>query len=202
MSEFIFRPWKRDFGGGLDDERDEVEDVDGLDDGEGDDAKARVPPPLDTEGLEHEGDEALDECLLDATPPQAREAGQTGPGQEENEPLPARTPLAGREAAEAAEEERAAWLAGQVGGYFSQRILRLVSEINRVLGPGTARHVGPQHRFPTPPGAHLPKELRGSPALAFVKTLCAALSLDTSVEGPVSLLRKNALKLLLSLIHI
>ena len=196
VSEFIFRPWKRDFGGGLDDERDEVEDVDGLDDGEGDDAKARVPPPLDTEGLEHEGDEALDECLLDATPPQAREAGQTGPGQEENEPLPARTPLAGREAAEAAEEERAAWLAGQVGGYFSQRILRLVGEINRVLGPGTARHLGPQHRFPTPPGAHLPKELRGSPALAFVKTLCAALSLDTSVEGPVSLLRKNALKLL------
>ena len=196
VSEFIFRPWKRDFGGGLEDERDEVEDVDGLDDGEGNDAKARVPPPLDTEGLEHEGDEALDECLLDATPPQAREAGQTGPGQEENEPLPARTPLAGREAAEAAEEERAAWLAGQVGGYFSQRILRLVGEINRVLGPGTARHLGPQHRFPTPPGAHLPKELRGSPALAFVKTLCAALSLDTSVEGPVSLLRKNALKLL------
>ena len=201
VSEFIFRPWKRDFGGGLDDERsDDVEYVDGLDDGEGDDAEAAVPPPLDTESLEHEGDEALDECLLDATPPQAREAASQ-PGQgghEENEPLQnARTPLVGgREAAEAAEEERAAWLAGQVGGYFPQRILRLVGEINRVLGPGTARHLGPQHKFPTPPGAHLPKELRGSPALAFVKTLCAALSLDVSVEGPVSLLRKNALKLL------
>ena len=86
--------------------------------------------------------------------------------------------------------------AGQVRGYFSQRILRLVGEINRVLGPGTARNLGPQHKFPNPPGAHLPTELRGSPALAFVKTLVAVLSLDTGVEGPVALLRKNALKLL------
>ena len=106
------------------------------------------------------------------------------------------TQLQGREASEAAAEERSAWLAGQVRGYFSQRILRLVGEINRVLGPGTVRNLGPQHKFPTPPGAHLPTELRGSPALAFVKTLVAVLSLDTGVEGPVALLRKNALKLL------
>ena len=83
---------------------------------------------------------------------------------------------------EAAEEERAAWLAGQVEGYFSQRILRLCGEIQKHLGPGSAR-AAPQHAFPNPPGAHLPKELRGTPALAFIKTLCAVLSLDKSVEG-------------------
>jgi DNA polymerase epsilon subunit 1 len=96
---------------------------------------------------------------------------------------------------EAAEEERAAWLGGQVEGYFSQRILRLAGEIQKHLGPGSSR-AAPQHAFPDPPGAHLSKDLRGSPALAFIKTLCAVLSLDKTVEGPVALLRKNALKLL------
>jgi DNA polymerase epsilon subunit 1 len=105
-------------------------------------------------------------------------------------------PPIGREAAAAAEEERAAWLAGQVEGYFSQRVLRLVGEIQKHLGPGSATRLNPEHLFPDPPGAHLSESVRGTPALAFVKTLCAVLGLDTSVAGPVALLRKNALKLL------
>ena len=125
--------------------------------------------------LEDEDDDALDE-----EPPE--------------EDVPVATQH-GREAVEAAEMRRAAWLGAQVEGYFSQRILRLVGEIQKHLGPGSAR-AAPQHAFPSPPGAHLSKDLRGSPALAFVKTLCAVLSLDASVEGPVALLRKNALKLL------
>ena len=206
VSEFIFRPWKRDFGGGLDDERDGRgrRRIGHVGVGGTRHREAAVAPPLDR-GLGARGRRGPRRGILDATPPQAREAAGQTPGLgQSRERMTARANPAeanpvgpiGREAAEAAEEERAAWLAGQVGGYFSQRILRLVGEINRVLGPGTARHLGPQHKFPTPPGAHLPKELRGSPALAFVKTLCAALSLDVSVEGPVSLLRKNALKLL------
>ena len=192
VSEFIFRPWKRDFGGGLEDVDREPEYE--VESDEEDNTNTRPVPNVRSTGLEDEGDEALD-----STPPQpATEPAVTfeddadgfNPG---DEPM---TQLQGREAREAAAEERSAWLAGQVRGYFSQRILRLVGEINRVLGPGTARNLGPQHKFPNPPGAHLPTELRGSPALAFVKTLVAVLSLDTGVEGPVALLRKNALKLL------
>lgn len=191
VSEFIFRPWKRDFGGGLEDVDREPEYE--VESDEEDNANTRPVPNVRSTGLEDEGDEALD-----STPPQPateppsvtfEDDADVNPG----EPM---TQLQGREAREAAAEERSAWLAGQVRGYFSQRILRLVGEINRVLGPGTARNLGPQHKFPNPPGAHLPTELRGSPALAFVKTLVAVLSLDTGVEGPVALLRKNALKLL------
>ena len=192
VSEFIFRPWKRDFGGGLEDvDREPEYEVDSDDE---DNTHTRPVPNVRSTGLEDEGDEALDSTPPQpATEPPSVTFEDDADGLNPGEPM---TQLQGREAREAAAEERSAWLAGQVRGYFSQRILRLVGEINRVLGPGTARNLGPQHKFPTPPGAHLPTELRGSPALAFVKTLVAVLSLDTGVEGPVALLRKNALKLL------
>ena len=128
--------------------------------------------------LEEEGDEALE-----------------APNELEKKEAPRGVPL-GREAAAAAEEARAAWLASQVEGYFSQRVLRLVGEIQKHLGPGSATRNNPEHRFPEPPGAHLRDAIRGTPALAFVKTLCAVLGLDASVSGPTALLRKNALKLL------
>ena len=142
--------------------------------------------------LDDEGDDALDE----EPPPemmQQREYHHGDLDHEREDGLPATTR---REAAAAEEERRAAWLGAQVEGYFSQRVLRLAGEIQKHLGPGASARASPQDAFPTPPGAHLPKDLRGSPALAFIKTLCAALSLDTTVEGPVALLRKNALKLL------
>jgi len=192
VSEFIFRPWKRDFGGGLEDVDREPEYE--VESDEEDNTHTRPVPNVRSTGLEDEGDEALDSTPPQpATEPPSVTFEDDADGLNPGEPM---TQLQGREAREAAAEERSAWLAGQVRGYFSQRILRLVGEINRVLGPGTARNLGPQHKFPNPPGAHLPTELRGSPALAFVKTLVAVLSLDTGVEGPVALLRKNALKLL------
>ena len=73
----------------------------------------------------------------------------------------------------------AAWLGAQVEGYFSQRILRLVGEIQKHLRAGK-RASGAQHAFPTPPGAHLSKDLRGGPALAFVRR-----ALRGSVAGRV-----------------
>ena len=170
VSEFIFRPWKREHGGGLDDEDDE---------GTIGERSRRGDSPR----LEEEGDEVLDgpaERTEESVEEEMMEAEHRGTG---------------REAAEKAEEERVAWLSAQVEGYFSQRILRLVGEIQKYLGPGSSR-AAPQDAFPAPPGAHLSKDLRGFPALAFLKTLCAVLSLDASVEGPVALLRKNALKLL------
>ena len=160
VSEFIFRPWKR--------ERGEL--------GPEETGGAAPPGAAEAVALDEEGDEALE------APPA---------GEKEASPLPL-----GREATAAAEEARAAWLAGQVEGYFSQRVLRLVGEIQKHLGPGSATRNNPEHRFPEPPGAHLCDAIRGTPALAFVKTLCAVLGLDASVRGPTALLRKNALKLL------
>ena len=174
VSEFIFRPWKHEHGGGLEDA-----------------AESARRREIDRH-LEDEGDDALDE----EPPPemmQQREYHHGDLDHEREDGLPATTR---REAAAAEEERRAAWLGAQVEGYFSQRVLRLAGEIQKHLGPGASARASPQDAFPTPPGAHLPKDLRGSPALAFIKTLCAALSLDTTVEGPVALLRKNALKLL------
>ena len=130
----------------------------------------RRRPEASRPALEDENEDALDEDSPEDDVPVATQHG--------------------REAVEASEMRRAAWLGAQVEGYFSQRILRLVGEIQKHLGPGSAR-AAPQHAFPTPPGAHLSKDLRGGPALAFVKTLCAVLSLDASVEGPVALLRKT-----------
>jgi DNA polymerase epsilon subunit 1 len=167
VGEFIFRPWKRERG-----------DADG--DGAGGSAKP------DLVALDEEGDEALEAAPREDTP---------GIGSAEKQEGPGGLPL-GREAAAAAEEARVAWLAGQIEGYFSQRVLRLVGEIQKHLGPGSATRNNPEHRFPTPPGAHLSDAARGTPALAFVKTLCAVLGLDAAAAGPVALLRKNALKLL------
>ena len=149
-------------------------------DGDGDAAGASAKP--ETVALDEEGDEALETAPRGGAPAEKQE----GPGG---------LPL-GREAAAAAEEARVAWLAGQIEGYFSQRILRLVGEIQKHLGPGSATRNNPEHRFPTPPGAHLSDTARGTPALAFVKTLCAVFGLDAAAAGPVALLRKNALKLL------
>lgn len=147
-------------------------------DADGDGAGGSAKPDL--VALDEEGDEALEAA------PREKQEKQEGPGG---------LPL-GREAAAAAEEARVAWLAGQIEGYFSQRVLRLVGEIQKHLGPGSATRNNPEHRFPTPPGAHLSDAARGTPALAFVKTLCAVLGLDAAAAGPVALLRKNALKLL------
>jgi len=129
VSEFIFRPWKREHGGGLEDEETE----------------SRRNTRRSTRRLEEEGDDVLD------GPPSDREE------EEEEEHHPAMTQnMMGREALEAAEDERAAWLGGQIEGYFSQRVLRLTGEIQKHLGPGSAK-AGAQHAFPNPPGAHLPK---------------------------------------------
>jgi|TARA_B110000967_G_scaffold122316_1_gene124828 DNA polymerase epsilon subunit 1 len=173
VSEFLFKPFKRERGGGDDDDDENDDDAAVALDEEGDEALEQHPSGYKN-GTKHQADLGHDEHGV---------------------------PLA-REALALAEEQRAAWLGGQVEGYFSQRILRLVGEIQKHLGPGGGgggggnKETPPEHAFPTPPGSHLSDHLRGSPALAFVKTLCAVLSLDQSVVGPVALLRKNALKLL------
>ena len=181
VGEFVFRPWKREHGGGLEDDEEEEGSLGG----------SRGPGEVagTTHGvaLEDEGDDALEE---------EEEATGDDDGREtRREKTPAPPQAYGREARALEEARRVARLGADIEGYFSQRVLRLAGEIQKRLGVGTNRS-DPRHAFPSPPGAHLPARLRGSPALAFVKTACAVFSLDKAVEGPVALLRKNALRLL------
>ena len=93
------------------------------------------------------------------------------------------------------EEDKVIWLEQQLESHFGPKLLRYAQDIQRVLGLAGPRSP-PEHQFPSPPGANLSKKLRGTPALAFVRTVIAVLSLDARVEGPVSLLRRNALKMI------
>lgn len=93
------------------------------------------------------------------------------------------------------EEDKVSWLVKQIDSHFGPKLLRYAQEIQKVLGLSGPKSP-PEHQFPTLPGAHLSKQLRGTPALAFVKTVVAVLSLDTRVAGPVSTLRRNALKMI------
>ena len=93
------------------------------------------------------------------------------------------------------EEEKTMWLEAQLESHFGPKILRLAQAIHAKIGLASTR-APLEHQFPSPPGAHLSKELRGTPALAFVKTVLEVLSLDARLTGPVAMLRRNALRLL------
>jgi len=107
------------------------------------------------------------------------------------------TPAAGHNARDLdrLEEDKTIWLEKQLETHFGPKLLRYAQEIQRVLGLAGPRSP-PEHQFPSPPGAHLSKKMRGTPALAFVKTVIAVLSLDARLAGPVALLRRNALKII------
>ena len=93
------------------------------------------------------------------------------------------------------EENRTIWLEQQIDAHFAPKLLRLAQAIQTRLGiPGPRSPK--EHQFPTPPGSHLSTEARGTPALAFVKTVLAVLELDARVSGPIALLRRNALKII------
>jgi DNA polymerase epsilon subunit 1 len=64
-----------------------------------------------------------------------------------------------------------------------ERMFQMTAAISRHVLVGAS---APEAAFPQLPGSHLsPKEL-GTPALAFVRTVCHILALDTSVELEVS----------------
>lgn len=109
-----------------------------------------------------------------------------------------RTPAVPQAAtAAAAEAAEAAWLADQVGGYFTDKVLRLVREIQRLLdGPASSSTPGGGGAFPRRAGSHLSTAQLGSPALAFARSLMHVLALDAVQEAPVAELRRNLLRLL------
>jgi hypothetical protein len=62
------------------------------------------------------------------------------------------------------------------------RLLEMTQNVAKTVLAGSR---APKARFPRPPGSHLPEADLGTPALAFVRTMCHILALDTSVADEV-----------------
>jgi len=63
-----------------------------------------------------------------------------------------------------------------------ERLFQMTQAIARHILPGATAAAA---RFPQPPGSHIPPDDLGTPALAFVRTMCAVLALDAAVPDEV-----------------
>lgn len=61
-------------------------------------------------------------------------------------------------------------------------MMKNVRTIQQQVGAGMDE---PRHMFPQRAGSHLTPEELGTPALAFVRSVCAIMALDTRVEDEV-----------------
>ena len=103
-----------------------------------------------------------------------------------------------------ADEAASARAAGElINSYFTHRLIRMTKDIVEALGNGRTRPdgvtplpPGDAAAFPTMPGSHLTPDQLGTPALAFVRSVCEVFALDTRAEAQVGLLRAQLLRLL------
>ncbi|KAJ7294671.1 hypothetical protein O6H91_Y241800 [Diphasiastrum complanatum] len=91
--------------------------------------------------------------------------------------------------------EDAKFLKEQIESYFTDKLLRIVRDVQRHFNAKRQEssldaHVA--HEFPKLAGSHLPM---GDAALEFIKHVCAVLSLDQQAQHAVQVLRKNLLRL-------
>lgn len=77
--------------------------------------------------------------------------------------------------------------------HFTEKLLRVVRDMQKHMGAGST---DPAHQFPKLCGSHLCEADLGPPALAFVQAVVAVFQLDKNVEGVVTLIRRNLLRLL------
>ena len=82
----------------------------------------------------------------------------------------------------AADTANAKFLAAWLPAQLLDRLFRMTGEVAARVLLGSA---APEGRFPRLPGAHLPPVLMGTPALAFVRSVCEVLSLDERVQDEV-----------------
>lgn len=86
----------------------------------------------------------------------------------------------------AAAQERAARTRDYLAAWLPERLLERLFQMAQAI----ARHVlagaaAPEARFPALPGSHLTPAQLGTPALAFVRTVCHVLALDGDQEEVV-----------------
>ena len=91
------------------------------------------------------------------------------------------------------ESKNTAFLSDLVKGYFTSKMLSITRNIVMHIHVGSGN---PDHEFPFLAGSHLDAQSIGSPALAFVRSVCAVFALDDTVRDETAMMRKVLLKLL------
>lgn len=86
-----------------------------------------------------------------------------------------------------------AWLKTALPGPMTEKLLRVVKYMALHMGAHDGR---PDHEFPKLAGSYLTAEELGTPALAFGRSVCHMYGLDAEVSGPVTVLRRQLLKLI------
>lgn len=69
-----------------------------------------------------------------------------------------------------------------------ERLFEMTQTIHRRVLPGSEN---PAFQFPRPPGSHLPAGSLGPAALAFVRTICHVLGLDSTCQDEVRTVLTN-----------
>ena len=80
------------------------------------------------------------------------------------------------------EGQTLAFLHAWMPASLMDRMMQMTQAIMKYVLVGSA---APESRFPHLPGAHLLPAQRGTPALAFVRTICHVLALDAAVADDV-----------------
>ncbi|GBG71097.1 hypothetical protein CBR_g8396 [Chara braunii] len=103
------------------------------------------------------------------------------------------------------EEEEKKFLRQQIASYFTDKLLRIVKDVQRHVGLSKRNVEGDVSSAATPlstPASSQDFAVQmgvlidnHSPALAFIKTICAVMMLDQTVDQKVRIMRKNLLKL-------
>lgn len=84
---------------------------------------------------------------------------------------------------EVKEEVQTAFIKEAVATTLSERLMRHVHTIQQQVGAGSEEA---RHAFPKRAGSHLTEEEFGTPVLAYIKSVCAIMELDSRVEDEVS----------------
>jgi len=85
-----------------------------------------------------------------------------------------------------------AFLEEQLDAYFTEKLLRVVRDMQRHMGTGAADVSDPSHTFPQRCGSHLTEAELGPPALAFVRAVLEVLTLTLTLTPTLTLPNRTA----------
>lgn len=86
-----------------------------------------------------------------------------------------------------------AWMSEHLPGKFTEKLLKATKHISMHIGTSDGLE---DHQFPVRAGSYLSKADLGSPALAFVKSICHLCALDKKQTSAVTTLRRQLLKMI------
>jgi len=85
------------------------------------------------------------------------------------------------------------WMSEHLPGKFTDKLLKATKHISMHIGTSDGHE---DHQFPIRAGSYLSKTDLGTPALAFVKSICHLYALDRKQSHAVTTLRRQLLKMI------